>query len=271
VFLSSEIEEFLNLCTRVFVFRNGAISSEFTPPYNSHALLNAMFGRKPSAALFEEPVEEMLSDDSSPPRSGNSWPHSGDGRPTPRPVPTTAKPQETLKTSEEPLVLSSPDMGPGTIMPTRFAEDSKVSPPLAWSGVPEGTRSLALSMVDPDLPPQFNFPRAFAHWLVYDIPTSTGSLPEGASQSARMPVGAKELNSDFVTFRIQGFGRGYGGPWPPDRRHRYLFTLHALMVDHLDLDPDADLPAFSAAVGPRTIASASFTTVYGPARKPLPS
>ncbi|HXW30846.1 MAG TPA: YbhB/YbcL family Raf kinase inhibitor-like protein [Xanthobacteraceae bacterium] len=271
VFLSSEIEEFLNLCTRVFVFRNGAISSEFAPPYDSHALLNAMFGRKPSAALFEEPVDETLSDGSAPSREGTSVPHADDGRPTPRPVPTAATLQDPLKPPEEPLVLSSPDMGPGSIMPPRFAEDNKVSPPLAWSGVPEGTRSLALSIVDPDLPPQFNFPRAFAHWLVYDIPTSTESLSEGASQSARMPVGAKELNSDFVTFKIPGFGRGYGGPWPPDRRHRYVFTLHALMVDHLDLDPDADLPAFSAVVGPRTIASASFTTLYGPARKPLPS
>jgi ribose transport system ATP-binding protein len=271
VFLSSEIEEFLNLCTRVCVFRNGAISSEFVPPYNGHALLNAMFGRKPSAALFDEPVDERFSDDSPPPFADTSWPHSGDGRPAPRPVPTDSKPAEAVPGLQEPLVLSSPDIAPGSIMPARFAEENKISPPLAWSGVPEGTRSLALSIVDPDLPPHFNFPRAFAHWLVYDIPTSARSLPEGASQSTRMPLGAKELNSDFVTFKIAGFGRGYGGPWPPDRRHRYVFTLHALMVDNLDLDPDADLPAFAAAVGPRTIASASFTTVYGPARRPLPS
>ena len=271
VFLSSEIEEFLNLCTRVCVFRNGAISSEFAPPYESHALLNAMFGRKPSAALFEEPVDEMPSDDAVLERGGTFSPYSSDGRPTPRPVPTGSKLPDPLHSPEEALVLSSPDIAPGSIMPARFVEENKVSPPLVWSGVPQGTRSLALSMVDPDLPPQFNFPRAFAHWLVYDIPASAQSLSEGASQSARMPVGAKELNSDFVTFKIAGFGRGYGGPWPPDRRHRYVFTLHALMVDQLDLDPDADLPAFSAAVGPRTIASASFTTLYGPARKSLPS
>ena len=58
VFLSSEIEEFLNLCTRVLVFRNGAISSAFDPPFDGHVILNAMFGRRPSAALPGEANEE---------------------------------------------------------------------------------------------------------------------------------------------------------------------------------------------------------------------
>jgi len=173
--------------------------------------------------------------------------------------------------AEEPFVLSSSDISPGALIPLRFAEENRVSPALAWGGVPEGTRSLALAVTDPDLPPHLNFPRAFAHWLVYDLPASLRSLPEGASQSAQMPAGAKELNSDFVTFKIPGFGRGYGGPWPPDRRHRYLFTLYALMIDRLELQPDADLPAFMAAVAPRAIASASFTALYGPARRPLPT
>jgi ribose transport system ATP-binding protein len=66
VFLSSEVEEFLNLCTRVIVFRNGVISSEFTPPYSGHGLLNAMFGRKdadddgPSAELATSPAKKQL-------------------------------------------------------------------------------------------------------------------------------------------------------------------------------------------------------------------
>jgi phosphatidylethanolamine-binding protein (PEBP) family uncharacterized protein len=79
-----------------------------------------------------------------------------------------------------------------------------------------------------------------------------------------------ELDSDFVTFRIPGFGRGWGGPWPPDRRHRYVFTLYALKVRRLSVAPDADLAAFAAAVLPVAIDQASFTAVYGPARKPLP-
>ena len=62
VFLSSEIEEFLNLCTRVLVFRNGAISSQFDPPFDGHVILNAMFGRRASAALPGEPKDEQAHD-----------------------------------------------------------------------------------------------------------------------------------------------------------------------------------------------------------------
>jgi ribose transport system ATP-binding protein len=106
---------------------------------------------------------------------------------------------------------------------------------------------------------------------VHDIPAEDRDLPEGASRSLLMPAGAKELNSDYVTFGIPGFGRGYGGPWPPDRAHRYVFTVYALKVDRVAIDPDADFPAFSAAVLPAAIDSASFTAIYGPATKPLPS
>jgi ribose transport system ATP-binding protein len=275
VFLSSEIEEFLNLCTRVIVFRSGAISREFEPPYDGHALLNAMFGRKPSAALFEDAVNDNDTAPQEPnPRDGRliAPPSSIGGRPAARSVPTGATSESTSGSlSSDAFILSCPEIAPGSIIPSRFAEENKLSPPLVWSGVPEGTRSFALSITDPDLPPQFNFPRSFAHWLVYDIPADAHELAEGASETARMPGMAKELNSDFVTFKIPGFGRGYAGPWPPDRAHRYVFTLYALMVDRLDLDPGADLPVFSAAVSSRAIATASFTARYGPARKPLPS
>ena len=76
VFLSSEVEEFLNLCTRVIVFRNGVISSEFTPPYSGHGLLNAMFGRKDSEDLVgdvhHEEVEPGFDPLSMPPKHWDS-------------------------------------------------------------------------------------------------------------------------------------------------------------------------------------------------------
>jgi ribose transport system ATP-binding protein len=103
------------------------------------------------------------------------------------------------------------------------------------------------------------------------VPAHVRELPEGASGSLAMPGEARELNSDFVTFKIPGFGRGWGGPWPPDRQHRYLFTLYALKVPRVAIPPDADLPVFAAAVTPLAIDHASFTAVYGPARKPLPT
>ena len=264
VFLSSEIEEFLNLCTRVLVFRNGAISSQFDPPFDGHVILNAMFGRRASATLpgeFDEHEGYPLSRKPSELRKddGRTIPGSAKGSPHPE-----QKVHETFS-------FSAPDIAPGSTIPKRFAEDNKVSPQLVWSGVPEGTKSFAISMTDPDLPPEFNFPRAFAHWLVFNIPPRARELAEGASGTAAMPVGARELHSDFVTFKIPGFGRGYGGPWPPDRSHRYVFTLYALKVEHLDIGDDATFEAFAAAVVPATIASQSFVAHYGPAKKPLPT
>jgi Raf kinase inhibitor-like YbhB/YbcL family protein len=168
------------------------------------------------------------------------------------------------------FVLSCPDIAPGRVIPDRFAEDNRLSPRLVWSGPPEGTRSFALAITDPDLPEAFNFPRSFAHWLVANIPAELRELPEGASGSLGMPHGAVEFNSDFVTFKIPGFGKGYGGPWPPDRAHRYFFTLYALKVDKVELPAEADFAVFAAAVMPVAIDAASFVAVYGPAKKSLP-
>ena len=270
VFLSSEIEEFVDLCTRVHVFRNGAVTSQFEPPYNGHAILNAMFGRRPDAQLQgEELANEETTAHLGP--DANFRPRFDDSRPMPRPITAGARGHGKPAAANGPFVLASPAFASGEIIPARFAEDERRSPPLAWSGVPAGTRSFALAVTDPDLPEEFNFPRAFAHWLVHGIPGQVHELPEGASGTAQMPASAMELNSDFVTFNIPGFGRGYGGPWPPDRQHRYMFVLYALKADRLSIDPGADFNGFAAAVLPVTIASAAFTAVYGPASKPLPA
>ena len=168
------------------------------------------------------------------------------------------------------FILKAPDIPQDAVVPARFCEDSRLSPHLLWSGVPQGTRSFALSVTDPDVPEEFDFPRSFAHWLVCNIAGDVRELPEGASGRA-LPSGATELNSDYVTFGIPGFGSGWGGPWPPDRQHRYVFTLYALKVDQVSISSDADLSAFGAAVLPVAIDQASFTAVYGPSRKPLPA
>ncbi|MEZ5922910.1 MAG: YbhB/YbcL family Raf kinase inhibitor-like protein [Hyphomicrobiaceae bacterium] len=271
VFLSSEIEEFLELCTRVLVFRNGTISTEFEPPYDGHAILNAMFGRRADAALTEESAEEDKATDLGLLARPSVLPRFVDGRPEPRPIRLGASDRKGAGPADEPFRLWSPEIPDGSMIPPRYAEANKRSPRLIWSGPPAGTRSFALAVTDPDLPAEFNFPRAFAHWLVHSIPAETRELAEGASGTGRMPAGSIELNSDFVTFRIPGFGTGYGGPWPPDRPHRYIFTIYALRTGKLELAADADLNAFAAAVLPATITSASFTATYGPAREPLPA
>ncbi len=155
-------------------------------------------------------------------------------------------------------------------IPEKYAEKNIVSPPLSWEGMPKGAKSLALAMTDPDVPAAFNFPRNFFHWLIYDIPTSVNSLKEGASPKGQLPTGAKELNSDFVTFGIPGFGKGYGPPWPPDAEHRYVFTLYALKAANLGISDNADHAEFCKAVLPQTIVTATLVGLYGPAKSKLP-
>lgn len=155
------------------------------------------------------------------------------------------------------------------IIPEKYCEKNKVSPPLSWANAPAGTKSFALSVTDPDVPEAFQFPRVFAHWMIYNIQASVSSLPEGASPGGDLPRGAKELNSDFVTFKIPGYGAGYGGPWPPDAAHRYVFTLYALKVETLNIPAEADFTEFARVILPQTIAAVQLIGHYGPAKNPL--
>jgi ribose transport system ATP-binding protein len=244
VYLSSEIEEFVDFCTRVLVFRNGSVFDEFIgTAIDPDHILAAMFGQTHGTRAVPEVKSENVA-------------ALIDARAEPR--------------SERIFTLISTAFENGARIPSRFAENNKISPPLAWAHPPDGTRSFALSITDPDIPPQFDFPRAFAHWLIYNIPGTARSLPEGASPGDTLPTGAEELNSDFVTFGIPGFGKGYGGPWPPDAPHRYVFTLYALKAERLDLAQDANYSDFVNVVLPVTITTATLIGIYGPAISPLP-
>lgn len=94
-----------------------------------------------------------------------------------------------------------------------------LSPELSWSGVPEGTRSLALVMDDPDAPSGL-----FTHWLVYGLEPNITCIPEGATSAGELPNGAREGRNGFREL-------GYGGPQPPSGTHRYFFHLYALDID----------------------------------------
>ena len=264
VFLSSEIEEFTDLCSRVLVFRGGIISSEFTPPFDTHVILNATFGRGAEKLAPRDHATNVSNlDDWRPAKNGE--------RPAAKLVRVRPNLPRRLVMNQSGFMLLSPEIKQGDVIPSRYTETHKMSPPLEWESVPKGTQSLALSITDPDVPQEFNFSRSFAHWLVYNIPADAGGLVEGASMTAKMPSGSQELNSDFVTFNIPGFGRGYGGPWPPNGSHRYVFTLFALKLKSVDLPQDADFVAFSQAILPVTIEQASFTAIYGPANAALPA
>jgi ribose transport system ATP-binding protein len=258
IYLSSEIEELIGFCSRVLVFRNGHIFEELVDEaVNGERILAAMFGQSPASAT---------------PRHGESAPSEPRREaiekadlPSSRWGASRAKPP-----AAGPFVLRSSAFADGDVIPDRYVESSLVSPPLEWSNPPEGVCTFALTVTDPDIPPELGFPRAFAHWLVCDIPADTSSLPENASGTPALPAGAREFGSDFVTFRIPGYGRGYGGPWPPDGPHRYVFTLYALKREKLEIDEQADYLDFIHAVLPATITTATLVGLYGPAKTPLP-
>ena len=258
VYLSSEIEELVGLCARVIVFRHGGIFEELSGESLHPAdVLQAMFGQA-RGAHDHRPVADLSQE---PDRAQR--------------LPGPARPDAANGADFEPWVdgpfgLWSPAFDDGARIPARDAEENMLSPPLVWENPPKGTKSFALAVTDPDIPEAFKFPRAFAHWLVYDIPSAARKLAEGAGAKGLLPAGTKELNSDFVTFAIPGFGKGYGGPWPPDAAHRYVFTLYALKSEAVELADTAEYGDFVSAVLPVTIKTASVIGVYGPASKPLP-
>jgi Raf kinase inhibitor-like YbhB/YbcL family protein len=118
-----------------------------------------------------------------------------------------------------PLTISSPAFTPGGPIPSAYTGEGRdVSPPLAWSGVPAGAKSLALIVDDPDAPDPAAPKRVWVHWVLYDLPPTAAGLPEAV---ADLPAGTREGKNDW--------GRtGYGGPMPPVGRHRYFFKLYAL-------------------------------------------
>jgi Raf kinase inhibitor-like YbhB/YbcL family protein len=132
------------------------------------------------------------------------------------------------------------------------AGGKNISAPLAWKNVPPGTKSFALSMVDPHPVAQ-----NWVHWLVINIPANITSLEEGASKK-KMPPGSVELKNSFGDI-------GYGGPQPPKGTgdHPYVFTLYALKVEKLDLGANTSLSAFKKALEGKTLGSATITGKYG--------
>jgi Raf kinase inhibitor-like YbhB/YbcL family protein len=132
-----------------------------------------------------------------------------------------------------PFALTSPEFAEGAAIPRRYTCDAEdASPPLSWSGAPDGTLAFALIVDDPDA-------RGFVHWVAFNIGGSaTGSLPAGWSESP-----------DASPQGTNSFGRvGYGGPCPPSGTHHYVFRLLAL---------DAELPITGAPKAGEVLSSAA--------------
>ena len=129
------------------------------------------------------------------------------------------------------------------------------SPHLAWSGAPAGTKSFAVTCLDPDAPTG----SGFWHWLVVNIPANVTELEldAGNPKAAKVPQGALQTRTDFGT-------PGYGGPCPPagDHPHRYLFTVFAVGIDRLSVTADTSAAVIGFQLHFNTLARAAIMGLY---------
>jgi Raf kinase inhibitor-like YbhB/YbcL family protein len=130
------------------------------------------------------------------------------------------------------------------------------SPQLQWDEVPEGTQSFVVTCYDPDAPTG----SGWWHWVAFNIPAGTTELPEGAGTAAgkALPAGTVQGRPDFGA-------PGFGGACPPkgDKPHRYIFTVHALKTDKIEVPADASAALVGFMINANRIGKASFTARYG--------
>lgn len=165
----------------------------------------------------------------------------------------------TLLTAQT-FTLTSPELGGQATLRQVFngfgCTGANVSPALDWTNAPEGTKSFAVTMYDPDAPTG----SGFWHWVVFDLPANTRSLPAGAGSpgGTGMPPAATQSRTDFGA-------TGYGGPCPPagDKPHRYIITVHALKTDKLGLDKDSPAALVGFNLTAQSLAKASLLFYYG--------
>ena len=152
------------------------------------------------------------------------------------------------------LVLASSAFHANGEIPARYTcEGDDVSPPLSWSGIPPGTKSMALIVDDPDAPDPKHPRVVWVHWVLYNLPAGPGGLAEAVATGA-LPAGAREGRNSWDR-------TGYGGPCPPIGRHRYFHKLYALDAELPDLrEPSAN--ALARAMEGRVLAQAELVGTY---------
>lgn len=158
--------------------------------------------------------------------------------------------------------LESSAMKSGKAIPQEFAFDgfgctgNNISPPLNWSNPPEGTKSFAIAVHDPDAP---TGGAGFWHWMAIDIPADVTSLPKGAGsgERAKMPEQIRQIANDYGS-------KGWGGPCPPkeDKPHRYNFTVYAIGKESLGVPEGASASLTGFMVNQNALGSAKLTGTY---------
>ncbi len=128
------------------------------------------------------------------------------------------------------IKITSSAFEEGDLIPENYTCDGiDVSPPISWTSVPEGTKTLALICDDPDAPIG-----TWVHWVLFNLPAATNEIPENILPERTLESGAKQGMNDFHKI-------GYGGPCPPSGTHRYYFKIFALDIE-LDLEAGATKP-----------------------------
>jgi Raf kinase inhibitor-like YbhB/YbcL family protein len=148
------------------------------------------------------------------------------------------------------FTLSSNDITDGGVLPdAQVQAKGNTSPHLAWSGAPEGTKSYAITVFDPDAPTG----SGFWHWTVANIPPEVSEIAAGGP----VPRGAVEGRTDYGE-------PGFGGAAPPPGHgpHRYVFTVFAVDVDRLDVTPEDSGAKYGFNLHFHTLAKASITATY---------
>jgi Raf kinase inhibitor-like YbhB/YbcL family protein len=136
-------------------------------------------------------------------------------------------------------------------IPSRFTcEGQNISPEISWTDAPQGTKSFALVMHDPDAPRR----GGYTHWVVFNIPASVKQIPENAPKQAELPAGGIQGKNDDG-------GAGYTGPCPPSGTHRYYFRLYAL-DKKLDLKDGVTKDELEKALKGHVLGEAEFMGKY---------
>jgi Raf kinase inhibitor-like YbhB/YbcL family protein len=157
--------------------------------------------------------------------------------------------------------VSSSDWKPNATMPDKNVFNGmgctgqNESPQIAWANAPEGTKSIAVSIYDPDAPTG----SGWWHWVVYNIPATAKELPAGAGgANGKLPEGTLQGRTDFGQ-------SAYGGACPPpgDKPHRYIVTVWALKVDKLEVPADASAAMIGFMSKANSLANATMTVKYG--------
>ena len=149
------------------------------------------------------------------------------------------------------VTLSSTALRDGKV-PREFTCDGEdKSPPLAWTAPPVGTRSLALTVTDPDAPGS-----TFPHWVLFNLPPNTTTLPASVAKQPELAGGGLQGRNDF--------GRtGYNGPCPPPGKpHHYVFTLYALDTELANVAPGATRAQVESAMQGHLLGKGELTATY---------